>query len=71
MYDDLPATYRANVDVKDAPFNHHRGEQPALSEQEIKDVVAFLNTLTDGYQPATSTAAAPASLAGEQAAAKR
>jgi len=71
MYDDLPATHQGNVDVKDAPFNHHRGEQPALSEQEIKDVVAFLKTLTDGYQPATSTAAAPASLAGEQAAAKR
>jgi cytochrome c peroxidase len=52
MYDDLPAIDRANVDVKDAPFNHHRGEKPALSEQEIKDVVAFLNTLTDGYHPA-------------------
>jgi cytochrome c peroxidase len=70
MYDDLPPAYRANVDVKDAPFNHHRGEQPALSEQEIKDVVAFLNTLTDGYKPAASTDAS-VSLAGEQAAAKK
>jgi cytochrome c peroxidase len=50
MYDDLPAADRGNVDVTDAPFNRHRGEKPALSEQEIKDVVAFLNTLTDGYQ---------------------
>jgi cytochrome c peroxidase len=70
MYDDLPAAHRGNVDVKDAPFNHHRGEQPVLSQQGIKDVVAFLNTLTDGYQAATS-AAAPASSAGEQATAKR
>lgn len=52
MYDDLSAAYRANVDVKDAPFNHRRGENPALSEREIKDVVAFLDTLTDDYQPA-------------------
>jgi cytochrome c peroxidase len=49
MYDDLPAMHRANVDVKDAPFNRRRGEQPAMSEQEIKDVVAFLKTLTDNY----------------------
>jgi cytochrome c peroxidase len=52
MYNDMPAAHRANVDVKDAPFNRHRGEQPALSEEEIRDVVAFLKTLTDGYQPA-------------------
>jgi len=24
---------------------------PALSAGEIEDVIAFLNTLTDGYQP--------------------
>lgn len=71
MYDDLPVAYRSNVDVKDAPFNRHRGDLPALNEQEIKDVVAFLNTLTDGYQPAASTTSLPASVAGEQAAAKR
>jgi cytochrome c peroxidase len=69
MYDDLPTAHRANVDIKDAPFNRHRGEQPALNEREIKDIVAFLNTLTDGYQPATSTART--SLAGERAVAKR
>ena len=51
-YDDLPPAHRGNVDVKDAPFNRHRGQQPALSEQEIKDVAAFLNTLTDGYRTA-------------------
>ena len=53
MYDDLPAANRGNVDVTDAPFNRHRGEKPALSEQEIKDIVVFLNTLTDGYQQAS------------------
>ncbi len=57
MYDDLPAAYRANVDIKDAPFNRGRGATPALSEREIQDIVAFLKTLTDNYQlaPASST----------------
>jgi len=50
MYDDLPAAHKGDVDRKDPPFNHHRGEQPALSNAEIKDVVALLKTLTDGYQ---------------------
>jgi cytochrome c peroxidase len=70
MYDDLPAADRANVDVKDAPLNHHRGEKPALSEEEIKDVVAFLNTLTDGY-PSTNRATGRDALAGGSAAAGR
>ncbi len=50
MFNDLPVAYRANVDVGDAPFNRHQGEQPALSNQEIDDLVAFLKTLTDGYK---------------------
>jgi cytochrome c peroxidase len=58
MYDDLPRACWANVDVKDAPFNRHRGEKPALNEQEIRDVVDFLNTLTDNYQPPSESAGA-------------
>ena len=50
MYDDLPPAHHANVDVGDAPFNRHRGDDPALTAREIEDVVAFLKTLTDGYQ---------------------
>jgi cytochrome c peroxidase len=50
MYDDLPPSHRVNVDASDAPFNGHRGEKPALNNQEIKDVVTFLKTLTDDYQ---------------------
>lgn len=49
-YDDLPARYRANVDRVDAPFNRRAGEQPALTPAEIRDVIAFLGTLTDGYR---------------------
>ena len=56
MYDDLPPSHHANVDVSDAPFNGHRGDKPALTDQEIKDVVAFLETLTDDYQDAGQVA---------------
>lgn len=48
-YDDLPPRYRGNVDTVDAPFNRHPGDPPALSEAQIEDVIAFLDTLTDGY----------------------
>lgn len=48
--DDLPAAYRANLN-QDAPFGQKRGAKPPLSEADVQDIVAFLKTLTDGYQP--------------------
>lgn len=51
LYNDLPATHRANVDVADAPFDRKSNEVPALNEDEVKDLVTFLKTLTDGYHP--------------------
>src|ERR1700728_2772592 len=53
MYDDIPPENRVNVDLLDAPFDRKRGQEPALTETEIEDVVAFLQTLTDGYQAAS------------------
>jgi cytochrome c peroxidase len=50
-FDDLPPAYRENVNRSEAPYNRNVGDLPALSESEIDDVVAFLSTLTDGYQP--------------------
>jgi cytochrome c peroxidase len=50
-FDDLPAEYHGNVDVQ-PPFDRHAGESPAMSEHDVDDIVAFLRTLTDGYQPA-------------------
>lgn len=52
-FDDLPARYRGNVDTADAPFDRHAGDAPALTAREIEDVLAFLNTLTDGYEGVT------------------
>ncbi len=49
-FDDLPAAYHANVDV-DPPFGGHPGDRPALSDDEIDDVIAFMRTLTDGFLP--------------------
>ena len=50
-YNDLPPQYKQNVDVADAPFDRKEGDEPALNDAEIADVIAFLKTLTDGYQP--------------------
>jgi len=50
-FNDLPPQYRNNVNTTEAPYNRQLGDQPALTSAEIDDVVAFLNTLTDGYQP--------------------
>lgn len=49
-FDDLPAAYQANVD-RAAPFDRESGETTPLSEGDIRDIVAFLQTLTDGFEP--------------------
>jgi cytochrome c peroxidase len=53
-YDDLPAQYHANVDVGDAPFDRKFGDQPAMNDQDIQDIIAFMKTLSDGYQDGKS-----------------
>jgi len=50
QYDDLPAQYRENVN-REAPFDGAPDGGPRLSQAEIGDVIAFLKTLTDGFQP--------------------
>ncbi len=45
-YDDLPAGLPVNVD-RDPPLDRDAGAQPALTEAEIDDIIAFLKTLTD------------------------
>jgi cytochrome c peroxidase len=47
-FDDLPSEYHANVNVE-PPFDRHPGDKPVLSEAEIDDIIAFLQTLNDGY----------------------
>jgi cytochrome c peroxidase len=49
--DDIPPQYRANIDTVDPPFDHKPGDPPAMTEQDEHDIIAFLRSLTDGYQP--------------------
>jgi cytochrome c peroxidase len=53
-FDDLPAPYWSNLD-KQAPFDRHVGDKAALNRAEIRDIVAFLKTLSDGYAPRDDT----------------
>jgi cytochrome c peroxidase len=53
-YNDLPAAYDANVNIGEVPYTPPTfggGQAPTLTPAEIDDVVAFLCTLTDGFDP--------------------
>jgi cytochrome c peroxidase len=45
------AGYLGNVNTGEIPYNRKIGDTPALSPDEIDDVITFLCTLTDGYDP--------------------
>ena len=47
---DLPARYQGNIERVKPPFNRAPGAGPALTPPEIDDIVAFLRTLSDGFQ---------------------
>jgi cytochrome c peroxidase len=47
---DLPRPYQANID-RQAPFGRRIGEPPAFDAADIRDMLAFLTALTDGYAP--------------------
>lgn len=49
-FNDIPAQYLGNVDVVDPPFDRHLGDPPAMTPQEEQDIIAFLQTLSDGYR---------------------
>jgi cytochrome c peroxidase len=52
--DDLPRRYWNNIDRVDPPFGSKPGEKPALTAADKRDIIAFLQTLTDGYTPTPS-----------------
>ena len=54
QYNDLPAAYDGNVNVGEVPYTAPTfagGNAPTLTAREIDDLVAFLCTLTDGFDP--------------------
>ncbi len=62
-FDDLPQALRGNVNTVSTPLNRRAGSTPAMSEDDIDAVVAFLGALTDRRyaapppSPAAKTAA--------------
>ena len=45
------AGYLGNVNTLEIPYNRSLGGQPALDAGEINDMISFLCTLTDGFDP--------------------
>jgi cytochrome c peroxidase len=46
-FNDLPSRYRMNLDKQMPLDGRQRGSAPPMTEQEMQDLEAFLNTLTD------------------------
>ena len=46
-FNDLPPQYRGNVNTDEVPYNRKAGEQPALTDDDIDALAAFLKTLSD------------------------
>lgn len=56
-FDDLPAPFVTNIDTQ-MPLDGRKAHgAPPMSEQNIADLLCFLNTLTDGYRPPAAPAA--------------
>jgi cytochrome c peroxidase len=58
-YNDLPVRYDANVNIGEVPYTPPTfggGQAPTLTSDEINDIISFLCTLTDGFDPANPTA---------------
>ena len=50
-FNDLPAAYRKNVDKQLPLDGRAAGTAPPMTEQQVNDLICFLRTLTDDYQP--------------------
>jgi cytochrome c peroxidase len=54
-FNDLPERLQANIDRQAPLIGQPAGSTPLLTEQEIDDLVVFLNTLTDDYEATLAT----------------
>ncbi len=53
-FDDLPPAFVRNIDPQLPLDGRRRGSRDSLTEQNIQDLVCFIETLTDGYVPPAS-----------------
>jgi len=51
VMNDLPTKYLGNIESTKPPFNRLANQGPALTNNEIDDIISFLHTLSDGYVP--------------------
>jgi len=54
--DDLPPAHRRNIDKQLPLDGRAAGSKPPLDEQQIRDLLCFLGTLTDDWQPGQAPA---------------
>jgi cytochrome c peroxidase len=50
-YNDLPPEYAQNIDTQMPLDGRKAGSKPPMTEQNLKDLICFLNILNDDYQP--------------------
>ncbi len=55
-FDDLPPQFRRNIDTQMPMDGRAAHSEPPMTEQDINDLLCFLNTLSDGYQPSAKPA---------------
>jgi cytochrome c peroxidase len=53
-FDDLPLPFQANLNTTAPLDGRAPGSRPAMSDQDMNDLVCFLHTLTDHYQAAAA-----------------
>ncbi|HEY8026429.1 MAG TPA: cytochrome c peroxidase [Burkholderiaceae bacterium] len=58
IYNDMPLAYAGNINTSLAPFG--KTVAPRLNNAEINDVIAFLTTLTDKFDPTSTQVTTPA-----------
>jgi cytochrome c peroxidase len=52
-FNDLPAAHHKNIDSQLPLDGRAAGSEPPMTEQQVNDLVCFLQTLTDDFQPGT------------------
>ena len=50
-FDDLPAAYLTNIDPQLPLDGRAAGSAPPMTDQDVADLICFLGTLSDDYQP--------------------